>query len=269
MNQEQVKEKLIMLKDDIPDFAVIFSGKTSKKVNGTYHPAKHEIIIHNNNFKNENSLMYTAIHEFAHHVHHSTSPLPISSKSHTTKFWSIFHNLLFKAENLAIYENIFEKNEEFIKLTERIKIDYISKNGNLIREFGKVLIEAQKLCQDYNVSFTDYIDRVLRIPRDSAKSIIKSEMFNIIPEIGYDNMKSLVSINDPEKRQLAQDAFLQGKTVDMVKQEFKSKKVSEDEIEVLMNEKSSIENRIQNLKEKLKIIENKLRDAEWTSLQIN
>ncbi|MCK4514270.1 MAG: hypothetical protein KAU31_03380, partial [Spirochaetaceae bacterium] len=69
MNQDQVKEQLLRLEDDTEEFFLIFSGKRSKKANGLYHPDTREIILHNRNFESDTALMYTAIHEFAHHIH--------------------------------------------------------------------------------------------------------------------------------------------------------------------------------------------------------
>ena len=65
MNQDQVKEKLLQIDGEVADFSVVFSGKTSKKVDGLYHPEKQEIVIHNKNFEDDNALIYTAVHEFA------------------------------------------------------------------------------------------------------------------------------------------------------------------------------------------------------------
>jgi len=263
MNQDQVKEKLVTLKETKDDFTVIFSGKRSKKVNGLYHPEGCEIIIHNGNFSSDNSLMYTAIHEYAHHVVCSESALPVSNRSHTNLFWSTFHNLLYKAEELGIYENIFTTIDEFVDLTERIKSEYIKPNGQLIRDFGKLLLEAEELCRRYEVPFTDFLDRVICIPRDSAKSMIKTHVFNIAPELGYENMKLVASIPEPEERQKAEQAFMHGQSPDMVKQVFKPPRQSSDsELEQLQSEKRSIEQRIERLTERLKEIENRLDEAE-------
>ena len=56
MNQDQLKTKLDEYTEN-KDFTVIFSGKTSKKVDGLYHPEKQEIIIHNKNGLNEYKYM--------------------------------------------------------------------------------------------------------------------------------------------------------------------------------------------------------------------
>jgi len=263
MNQDQVKQKLLQLKSDVPQFSLIFSGKTSKKAHGIYHPENQEIIIHNRNFNSDNALMYTAIHEFAHHVHVTNSPLPVSNRSHTVQFWSIFHQLLQRAEKLNIYINIFENEPEFIALTEKIKTEFLTRNGNLMREFGLVLVQAEVLCRKYEVSFTDYLDRALCIPRDSAKVIMKSHAYDVPPQIGYDNMRTIVSIPDQETRQLAEKAFLQGYSPDMVKFSYKTKpKAEEDEIEQLVSEKRSIKRRIESLTERLKEVEKRIAETE-------
>jgi len=260
MNQDQVKQQLLQLKTPKHDFSLIFSGKASQRANGVYHPEKREIIIHNKNFKSDNSLMYTAIHEFAHHLHCVESPLPISSRSHTTKFWSIFHTLLFKAEEKGIYHNIFDTNDEFVTLTKRIKSEFLAQNGNLVREFGRTLIEAQELCSKHDVSFADYLDRVLRIPRESAQGMMKSHIYEIEPELGYDNMRTLTGIKDQEIRVKAQNALVQGQTPAMVKEQFTARKQSDDEVQVLITERSSLERRISRLTTRLREIDDRLKN---------
>ena len=59
MNQTQVKDILLRLKDDVQEFTVIFSGKKSTKVDGLYKPLTREIIIHNKNTEDENAIVYT------------------------------------------------------------------------------------------------------------------------------------------------------------------------------------------------------------------
>ena len=69
MNQDQTKALLLQLEPQAPAFELIFSGKSSKKVNGLYKPETREILLHNKNFASDEELIYTAIHEFAHHLH--------------------------------------------------------------------------------------------------------------------------------------------------------------------------------------------------------
>jgi len=258
MNQQQVKEKLLELADNPIDFQVIFSGKKSRKVDGLYHPESKEIIIHNKNHENENQLMYTAIHEFAHHIQFTTSSIPISTRAHTIKFWNIFHTLLYKAEELGIYKNIFETNGEFLALTRKIKQEFLSENGKLMKRFGQHLLEARSLCEKYKASFSDYLDRILKFPRAGARSIIKVHALDLNPELGYENMKIVSGIKNEINRIQAEEALLSGHSPDMVKMQFGNKKKNEDPVDALQKEKMQIKKRINTLTHRLQEIEKRI-----------
>ncbi len=94
MNQDQLKDILLSIEDAPLDFSLLFSGKQSNKVNGLYKPESREIIIHNRNFNDDNLLIYTAIHEYAHHLHACSRGGNLSSRAHTAEFWAVFHRLL-------------------------------------------------------------------------------------------------------------------------------------------------------------------------------
>ncbi len=258
MNQDQIKSRLLELDNSVEDFTVTLSGKASKRANGLYHPESREIILHNKNFDNDNSLMYTAIHEFAHHIHFTQSPLPVTSRSHTTEFWDILHKLLFLAEEKEIYINIFNIEPEFIDLTQRIKEGFLSANGQLMKSFGQLLMHAMELCERHQASFYDYVDRVLGLHRTAARSLMKVSGMNISPEIGYENMKIVARIADEDKRREAEQAFLDGKSPDMVKKEFATQKRSSDRLERLMEEKIRIERSMERLSERLNVIEEEI-----------
>ena len=247
MNQDQVKTNLLKIKDDIKDFHVIFSGKTSKKVDGLYHPENCEIIIHNKNFQDDNALMYTAIHEFAHHVQFTESAVQVSTRAHTNHFWNILHKLLITAEEKGVYNNVFKTNKDFIELTKKIKENFVNVDANLMKEFGKLLLEAFELCIKNHISFDDYVDRELQLHRHTAKTLIKIHNRDINPEIGYENMKMVASIRDENVRELAETAFLEGKSPDMVRAEFRIREKSEDKLDYLLNEKERIEKSIERL----------------------
>ncbi len=258
MNQDQIKEKLLLLDDSAEDFTVVLTGKSSRKVDGQYHPEKREIIIHNKNFNGDNALMYTAIHEFAHHLHFSRSPVPISTRAHTNQFWSILHQLLFDAERKGIYTNIFERDQRFVDLTERIRGNILSANGQLMKELGGLLMEAQELCEKSEASFDDYVDRVLGLHRTAAKTVMRVYSMNVSPEIGFENMRTVASIGDHEKRKKAEDAFLKGDSPDMVKAQFATRVRQEDTLERLESEKRRIERTIESLAARLEEIERRI-----------
>jgi len=262
MNQDQIIDKLLQLKDDVEDFTVTFSGKSSKKVDGLYHPDLREIIIHNENFKNDNEMIYTAIHEFAHHIQFTASPLPISCNAHSNDFWNIFHNLLVKAENKGIYINMFEKNPDFIELTRRIREKFIHVDGQLMKDFGKLLVEAFQLCKENHASYEDYVDRALQLNRATAKNMMKVFTMDINPEIGFENMKTVASIKDDETRTMAEEAFIRGDSPDMVKAQFTARVKPDGLLENLILEKEKIERSLDKLTVRLVQIEQKITEVE-------
>ncbi len=262
MNQDQVKEKMLLLEEDVPEFTLIFSGKASKRVNGLYKPDSCEIIIHNRNFEQENSLLYTAIHEFAHHVHFTSAAVPMRGKAHTTEFRGIFHRLLRKAEELGIYQSIFETHPEFQRLTRRIRMEFLTRNGELMKEFGQLLLEAQQLCERNHARFEDYAERVLSLQQNSARSLMKVHAYDLDPSIGYDNMRTVAAYGDEQVRKEVQEAFKAGQSKEMIKAELQQRKGVPDPLEKLTKEKSRIEKTITTLTERLQDLEDRIRTME-------
>ncbi|MEA1911036.1 MAG: hypothetical protein U9N32_05065 [Spirochaetota bacterium] len=259
MNQTQVKDILLQLKEDVGEFTVIFSGKKSTKVDGLYKPLTREIIIHNRNTEDPNAIVYTAIHEFAHHVHVSSSVVPVSRRAHTKEFWAILHGLMDNAEKLKVYLNKFKSESDFQALTMEIKDKFILKNGNLMKEFGRLLLQAYNLCNKHDMSFDDYVDRELGLGRTAAKQIMGVYREDINPEVGYENMKTLSRIKPGEARNKAEEAFLNGSSPDTVKNQFTSSAQSlEDPVLRLQKEKQRIERSIVNYNKRLAEIENSL-----------
>ena len=267
MNIEQAKEKLLLLCPEAPDFLLVFTGKSSKKVHGLYKPDTREILIHSKNFTDDNGLMYTAIHEFAHHIHHTVYGPIITTRTHNSKYWQIFHALLKKAEELDIYHNPFRANKEFIAITEKIRKDYLEGNADLMKELGRLLRDVAELCAKHNLFFEDYIDRELNLQRGTVKTIMRVSEMDLPSEVGYENMKMLSSIKDPEVREEAKEAFLGGDSPDSVKglvelatQKEEDKIVEADPVLKLEKEKEKIEKSIKNLNVKLERIEKMIED---------
>jgi len=263
MNQDQVKELLLALDRNVPVFTVIFSGKQSGKVDGLYYPDRQEIIIHNKNFTDDGQLVYTAIHEFAHHIQHARSPVPISTRAHTNAFWDILHKLLFSAEEKGLYANVFKKDGRFTSLTKKIRGEYLQANGSLMKELGSLLEQAHALCLELNLSFEDYVDRELLLHRSAARVLMKMSAMNLNPKIGYENMKTVAGIKDDAARARAEEAFSEGMTSDMVKAEIQSQKRPGDAINVLLEERDKIERSIDTLTKKLAKVERRLQELKF------
>ena len=259
MNQDQVKQKLLQLEKTDVDFTVTFSGKRSKKVDGLYYPDRREMIIHNHNFTDDNQLMYTAIHEYAHHIQFAKSNAPTTTRAHSIDFWNTFHSLLFKAEKIGIYVNIFETNKEFKELTARLRNDYLLKNSHLMKEFGSLLINGRELCIKYRVSFEDYLDRVLQLHRNEAKTIIKTYTMDINPKIGFENMKTVTRVRDDDFREEIHKSFLdKNKSPDMIKAEINPKKEFGSRLSYLESEKERVEKSLERLTQQLVKLEREI-----------
>ncbi|MBN1524982.1 MAG: hypothetical protein JW904_10885 [Spirochaetales bacterium] len=262
MNNDQIKAKLLELRPDVEDFTVTMTGKKSSKVNGLYKPITREIILHNLNFESDDELMYTAIHEFAHHIQFTRTHTPGVARFHTAHFWNIFHTLLFDAEEMNLYTNIFVSNQEFIELTEKIKQEFIVEHGLLIQEFGKILLSAHELCDKYHVHFDDYVNRILKIKHSQAESLIRISSLELDPSLGYENMKALSRIGDGERRAQAQQDLKGEYSPVMVEMKYRQKEDEDDPLIVLTREKMKLEKTIDTLRKKLALVEHRIKEVE-------
>jgi hypothetical protein len=262
MNTDQVKQKLLRIEDAPLEFSLVFSGKKSSKVNGLYKPDSREIIIHNRNFDQDaagdNLLLYTAIHEYAHHLHACSQGGKLSPRAHTSEFWAIFHALLEKAESKKIYRDVFADAPELTALTETIRKKYLQENGSLVKEMGKHLLKAHELCTAIGVRFEDYVDRVLRIPRTAANMAIKMFNYDLNPQTGADNMRFLAGIRDAGERKAAETALLKNKSPDSVKTALRQKTKNEDPVLMLEREKNRLERTIETLSKRLEEVKKEL-----------
>jgi hypothetical protein len=255
MNAEQIKNLLLQVREPSLDFTVTLSGKASKKVNGLYKPETREIILHNKNFKTDNLLVYTAIHEYAHHIHACNHGGHLPARPHTQEFWATFHGLLEEAEKKGLYTNIYAESPDLTALTEDIRENYIKENGRLFLELGRKLQAAQKLCVDAGLRFEDYIDRILCMPRLAAQTAIKSAAGNLPPELGQDNMRFVCNISDEDERAEAANALLSGKSPDSVKTALRKNEAEADPKDRLEKEKARLERTIETLTKRLSEVE--------------
>lgn len=265
MENEQIKEQLLKIEETNLDFTVVQTGKESSRVNGLYKPDTHEILLHNKNFNNDMQLIYTAIHEYTHHketedyLAATGGKLPVKgSKVHTAAFWARFHMLLQKAEELGIYKLDLEVSPELKELTEKIRKEYIEVNGKLMQEFGKLLSKAHSLCEQANIRYEDYIDRILCLPRTEAQKITKVAQIEIDPAIGFDNMKKVASLKTPQERDSASKQILSGKSPDTVTELMRKRSSGEDPKIKLEKEKNRLEKTIEALQQRLQYVEESL-----------
>ncbi|MBQ0050877.1 MAG: hypothetical protein KBT11_02300 [Treponema sp.] len=265
MDNEQIKQTLLQIEESELDFTVTMTGKESTRVNGLYKPDTHEILLHNKNFKSDMQLIYTAIHEYTHHLEteayleETGGKLPMKgAKVHNAAFWSRFHALLQKAEEMGIYKIDLEDSPELKELTEKIRKEYIEVNGKLMQEFGKLLSQAHALCEKANIRYEDYLDRVLCLPRKSAQEITKVGHVEVDPALGFDNMKKVALLKKPEDRESASQQILSGKAPDTVTELMKKKSSGEDPKSKLEKEKNRLTKTIEALQQRLQYVEESL-----------
>lgn len=173
MNQDQVKEALLSLGVSTVDFTLLFSGKASKRVNGLYKPLTREIIIHNKNFKNDNALMFTAIHELVHHIA-MTRNLVTTRTAHPIAFWALFHSLLEIAVKKGVYSDPFGADED-LKAQGQAILVILAEQVAVQQRLGAALLTMQGLCEKKGARYEDYLDRHARISRTEAKASVSSQ----------------------------------------------------------------------------------------------
>ncbi len=266
MENEKIKEMLIDIAPTDLDFTIIQSGKESSRVNGLYKPDTHEIIIHNRNFHSDSELVYTCVHEYTHHLIceeqlaiNGSSYMP-NAKVHTQAFWAKFHSLLKIAEEKKYYSIDIDVSPELKALTEKIQKEYLETNGKLMQEFGRLLSKAHALCQKANIRYEDYIDRVLGLPRNSARDITRvGNVQNLNPAIGFENMKMISSIKKPEEQIVAQEQILAGESPITVRALMKQKNQAPiDKKEKLEKERNRLSKTIAQLQQRLEFVEESL-----------
>ena len=256
MNQDQIKEFLLRIRKPEEEFSVVMTGKASKKVNGFYRYEERTIYIHNKNFKNDTDMLYTAIHEYAHHLQsceNSLNTVP-GSRCHSRSFWALFHTLLDEAEAKGVYRPLYRTDPELTAAAKLLKEKYLTTNAAFMLEFGRELNRVRQLCLEKGVRFEDFVDRCLGLPRTEANAMITvSSSSNPDPSLGWENLKTLTRIRDEEMLSEAQEAFREGKSSDFVKELFLPKAVKKvgDEKEALLAEKNRLERTIANLEKRL------------------
>ena len=129
-----------------------------------------------------------------------------------------------------------------------------------MKDLGRMLLEARDLCERHHASFEDYLDRVLCLPRSSAKIIVKSHLLDLDPRIGFENMRSVSRIRDREKREEAQAALLEGRSPEMVKMRYLSAERPADPIHAMERERQRLQKTIRSLQRRLEEIERRIEE---------
>jgi hypothetical protein len=258
VNNEQVKALLLRIRPCKTEFSLTMTGKKSSKVNGLYKPDSAEILLHNKNFSNDNELVYTAIHEYAHHLNAEARGGMLSPRAQGASSGPVPRAAGGGGEEGPV-SRCLRRRAEFAELAEKIRRECLHENGRLMKRLGELMIEAEELCRKRGARFEDFVDRVLGMSRVTAKATMKMTALGLNPDLGYDGMKLVAGIRDPDERVSAERALLAGKSQDSIKAALKKAEEAEDPKERLVQERERLERSIANLKARLKEVEERLR----------
>ncbi len=261
MNQETIKEKLLELSTTSTDFTVILTGKSSKKVNGLYKPGTNEILLHNRNFVNDDQVLYTAIHEYAHHLRCEGGDY--SARCHNIEFWALFNTLLDEAEVKGFYHRARSDSlQKKIDKAKQIQADILALERNL----GLLLGEIYEESKDEAIRYEDIIQHDLQLSISTAKemSLIGSLPLSSLENLSVDASRQLIKSRG---NQIVIDAIKSRKSIAQIKKA--SRKEPEEHIDQLEKERQRIEKTIKTLQRRLKLVLQELgADSDENEFQI-
>ncbi|MDR1894854.1 MAG: hypothetical protein LBQ61_09260 [Spirochaetales bacterium] len=271
MNQEQITTFLLSLDPEAEPFTLILSGKASKKVNGLYHPDKREIVLHNKNFTSDGELLYTAIHEFAHHLHFTRSRTPVGPRAHTAAFRRILHRLLSAAEEKGLWSNPYSQFPDLDKLTREIREKLLKASGETAVKLGEALRTALGLCQKHGIPFADYVERVLQFDGSAARTFMTLPLLQAPAALGSENLKLIASRRNPQVQQRLAESLGRGLSRDLAREAAEEAQDREEKTpppppageegaarERLLKEKQRLERTIRDLSLKLAALNRRL-----------
>ena len=245
MDNDEIKKALSKLYDCKTDFTVIMTGKKSSRVNGLYKQNTCEILLNNRNFKTQNELMYTAVHELTHHVLITEKGVK-SAKSHSGIFWATFYDLLDKAIENGFYSRTrSDETKALIDEAKEIQKSLIE----LQKRLGAVITKIHGSCIKNGERIEDVIEHDLQMTRNKAHELQKIQ-----------------GARDPMIKAAAQQAADNGATVQQVKAIAQQKvKATDDDLEnqeQLLREKKRLESTIARLSDRLVQVEETLLSME-------
>ena len=123
LTPEYFHQYLLKIYPSSVTFSVKVSTKRPKTRAGSYGIRTKNINIYYAGFVSDNSLRETAIHEYAHHLHHTERGLftglkTKSDRSHGSHFWIIYSFLMAEAYRKGLYTDeymlpMFKKSKNY------------------------------------------------------------------------------------------------------------------------------------------------------------
>jgi hypothetical protein len=190
MNELEVKEALLRIYPAKDDFIVFFIEEKNNKYNGVYRPMEKKIVLYTKNFSNDDTLMYTAVHEMAHHILRSELNI-LEKNKHSGFFWAVFYDLLDIAEKLKIYEPskyIDDKTALLIENAKKISVEMALWR----RELGEVILKLSELCEENGARFEDVVERRAKISHSGMIEALGARRLAGLKNAGFEADTALI-----------------------------------------------------------------------------
>jgi hypothetical protein len=247
MTAEQVKEKLLAVYEGREGFSVSFSG-LPKTFWGKYLPCTRSIVIDHRKMANDMMLMYTALHELAHHVCYHDKGQE-GRQSHTKLFWGVYHDLLDRAEARGIYRR--SGDPEIGALVERAR-EKDRAAAALQRELGGILGDLWELCERKGVRPEDVIERQAGLSRKTMKAMLRAAQLTGMAEaerLGQDAQERLGKARKEGGLRELMAAYLAGRSMAQLDRGKEGR--DPDPLKRLEAEAAALDHKIQLLQERL------------------
>jgi hypothetical protein len=255
MTAQQVREQLLKVYEGKEAFSVSFQ-RLPKTLYGKYLPLTRSIVVDPGKMANEGMLMYTALHELAHHICDHDKGQE-AKRPHTKLFWGIYHTLLDRAEEAGIYER--SRDEAVMTLVERARAKD-REAAALQRELGGVLRELWETCEARGVRPEDAMERQAGFSRKTWQALLGAanlEGQEGIGLLGQDAQERAVRLRnkDGPLRDLFA-GYLAG--LSMAQLDLGKEPRDADMLKKLEAERADLDRKIQRLQERLFVVTGRL-----------
>ena len=160
-NEQEIRKILTTIRK--PDskyndyFEIFILKEKNEKLNAYYNRSKNKIVFYLFNYKNNNDLIRSAIHEYAHYF------MP-GWVGHAREFWNYYFELLEIAEMKGFYSCNIEKSDKLKQITAIIIKHNLIKTKKIFRnKLNLIFPIIIKLCDEININFQHYTVKYLEM----------------------------------------------------------------------------------------------------------
>ena len=241
-----------------PPVEVILSGRKPGRVLGSYK-IKERLITINQKGMGGYTFASTLLHEYAHHVQHTThltegeSTLLGPGKSHGP----IFEIQLARVRELAIdagmLQPLNEVDEVISSVVERMK-SLRGTAGETIIQIGEQLDKSRERCQVLGESFEDFLRNYVAFDRTTAYDYLRAFKMKISPSLTFTTMRFLMRIRDDAVRDKAMADAVDGAPLVTLRLRYAKPQVSGgyiDRLEALKAERKHLLVRVEEITEEI------------------